>query len=191
MAIGYPIPPRYKEGKCKVSMLLCPMCGKMTSRRFFDPESLALDILVQDVQGLGKGRGFKSKGRRSILGRSDIVSRIANRSLDLLELLVRRGLISKEEVAQRVNISIGNEEALRAVVRDRNGTIESLRDEIASMEAGREEIEETLDGMINEIQEALGEELEEEDDEITSRLRSALSTLLDEYLSLKAQVEEG
>ena len=32
----------------------------MTSLRSFDPQSLDLDIYIQNVQGLGRGKGFKN-----------------------------------------------------------------------------------------------------------------------------------
>ena len=174
-----------------MSFILCPLCGKMTSRRYFDPASLDLDIYQQDVQGLGKGRGFKSKGRRSILGSSEIISKIKGRLLDLIELLYQEGLVPQEEIAGRLDFpSVDEADSKRGTIADRDGTITRLEDEVSSMEADKEETVESLNRLVTEIQDTLGYELDGEDGDIISRLKSGVEILIDEYLASKAQ-EEG
>lgn len=52
-----------------VPMLVCLLCGKSSSLYRFDPRGFEDDIFVQNLQGLGRGRGFKVKKATSILSR--------------------------------------------------------------------------------------------------------------------------
>jgi hypothetical protein len=43
-----------------MGQLMCPLCGKFNSLRFFNPNRFELDILGVDTRGLGRGKGARA-----------------------------------------------------------------------------------------------------------------------------------
>lgn len=72
----------------------------MTSLRTFNPQSLDVDIYIQEVKGLGRGRGFKVVDRTSALDIMSITQPIKNRLIDLVVMMSENDLLSKEEISE-------------------------------------------------------------------------------------------
>ena len=78
--------------------LICPLCGKFNSLRFFNPSKFELDILGVDTRGLGRGKGTMVVGTYSVLDRPDIVEPIRKRCMDLLGLIEGAEVPAKDEL---------------------------------------------------------------------------------------------
>ncbi len=44
----------------RMSQLICPLCGKFVSVRYYDPSGFEDDILLVQVRGLGRGKGARA-----------------------------------------------------------------------------------------------------------------------------------
>jgi molecular chaperone GrpE (heat shock protein) len=62
-----------------MSFLRCPLCGKLTSLRNFDPEDFEDDIICVEMQSLGRGKGFEVVGEYSLLEDEEIMGKISSR----------------------------------------------------------------------------------------------------------------
>ncbi len=177
-ALGYPNEPISLE----MSLLLCPLCFKSTSLRSFHPSSFPLNICVQEVKGLGRGRGFRVVSRTPILYQPEfkqIRGMIGARVLELLELLVRTGDISKDQVLVQLRSGPRRDEtnarddevrALKAALEESNrrftkseqegealsARIVSLEDEAKSYRASKEESETELASVESDFETILG-----------------------------------
>jgi hypothetical protein len=166
-----------------MSFLLCPLCGRNVSVNTFDPCSFEVDVLAQEVRGLGKGKGFASTGRHSILGRNDTVEKIADRCLALLELFINEDIITADEVRGRLGIP-----KVAPVVEREEDETQALREDIEDM---RNEI----NTIISDIADALGMDVddietdEEVDDPAVAKLKFVSTRLIDSYGATKE--EEG
>jgi chromosome segregation ATPase len=67
--------------------LICPLCGKFSSLRYFDPSSFEHDILGVDTVGLGRGRGTRVVAKFSMLDDSTLMSIIRERCLLLVRII--------------------------------------------------------------------------------------------------------
>lgn len=67
--------------------LVCPLCGKFSSLRYFDPSSFEHDILGVDTVGLGRGRGTRVVAKFSMLDDSTLMSIIKERCLLLVRII--------------------------------------------------------------------------------------------------------
>jgi hypothetical protein len=56
-----------------MSFLVCPLCAKSCSLREYDPAHYDLDVYVQDMRGLGRGKGFARENRRSALNDPEVM----------------------------------------------------------------------------------------------------------------------
>ena len=92
--------------------------------KYFEPNGFGHDAYTQDVRGLGKGKGFETSGRGSILGKNDVTEKIADRCLDLLSLFMDNDILSEEEVRKRLGLS---EEI--SVVKREEDEAQALREE--------------------------------------------------------------
>lgn len=147
-----------------LSFLVCPLCGKMTSLNRFDPTELDLEIYVQNVRGLGRGRGFEVVDRRSALGEQSIIEPVKDRLLDLAFMLYEGGLLHREEVAQRFGLSIENN----------SNRFDELIKEVA--EALDEDPEDW--------------DVEEDESDSFATLEFGVERLIEEYLAYRASEEE-
>jgi len=57
-------------------------------------------VYVQDVQGLGRGKGFKTLEKMSILDNRKALAPLKTRLLDLLQLFYRKGIITIEDLSR-------------------------------------------------------------------------------------------
>ena len=90
-------------------MVVCPLCGKSSSFEQFDPSDYDLNIYVYEVHGLGRGRGFSSGPRRSILGDDEITPLIKNRVIDLVQMLIDNNCLTVQELLSELEF---DEEAI-------------------------------------------------------------------------------
>ncbi len=163
-----------------MSQLLCPLCGKNTSLKNYNPDSFDLDIYVQDFRGLGRGRGFKSLGRRSILHSRAVLTPLTNRILDLVELLRDEGHIDDSELIERLGPFEATDE----------GDLDQSGEELGAIKAWREETLRDIGDLADEAYEAAEVEDREEEEDPVEDLRTAVRLLVDERNALKARVEE-
>ena len=166
----------------------------MTSISGFDPQSLDLDIYVQSVKGLGRGRGFKVVGKQSALYKSSVTQRIKDRLLDLAEMLSDVDILSEAELCERFDLHSYDEiDTLNERVEAKDRTIKKLRDEAESTAADREDLDDELDSMVSDISDALGYnwyDKDNYDDDKLDILKSGIESLIEEYSALKAEKEE-
>jgi len=54
-----------------MSQLICPLCGKFVSVRYYDPSDFEDDILLVQVRGLGRGKGVEIVETYSLLDGGD------------------------------------------------------------------------------------------------------------------------
>lgn len=148
----------------------------------FDPTGFDLDIYTQDVVGLGKGKGFATKDRGSVLGRNELCETISCRMLDLLELFVEHGITTPKEIAERFELATtvqleGERDETQALKEERESGYAKIREIIQS-------IEETI--------EAFGTYFFDDKDGLEaalSTLSDAVQALLDAYSAGKEAAE--
>jgi hypothetical protein len=87
-----------------MSLLVCPLCGKSTSLRTFDPSNFEDDIVVKNVRGLGRGRGFEVTDTHSIIDDEEITRLIVNRALRIVALIRQHGHVTPEEILEALAI---------------------------------------------------------------------------------------
>jgi hypothetical protein len=168
-----------------MSFLLCPLCGKNSSLRLLDPESFDDDILAQEVEGLGKGKGFRTTGRVSILHSSEVRDRIVPRLIVLLKLAIDEDVISADEVRSKLDLP------------DVEEAVETEEDETSALQEERETKDQAIDEIINQIAEALGEDPssyepgngDDGEDEMIAKLRYWVERFIDGYMAVKAENE--
>jgi hypothetical protein len=86
-----------------MDFVVCPMCGKSTSMRTFDPSKLDNDIYIQNMRGLGRGRGFQTENRRSALKYPDVTDPIKDRLLELCTLLYEYDILSTDDLTSAIS----------------------------------------------------------------------------------------
>ena len=94
-----------------MTMISCPLCGKMSSLERYNPNYFEDDIYVLELSGLGRGRGFVLTSKDSIFSvqsRMDsIIDRalgdLRDRILDILNMLDERGIIREDEIVDRMH----------------------------------------------------------------------------------------
>ena len=99
-----------------MTMLSCPLCGKMSSLRYFNPEALPNDIQLVERRSLGRAKGFEVTGRPSALRDAELMNRIAARLHILLDLIEEPGSSDVEELEdemegmlERINVAFNTE----------------------------------------------------------------------------------
>jgi hypothetical protein len=118
------------------------MCGRNAAEKNFDPLSLDLDVQATDLVGLGRGRGFKSTGHASILGKNDTCMSIKERCFDLVELFEESGITTKDEIAKRFGLHTADD-------------LERERDESGALREEREHACGIISHIINRIEESM------------------------------------
>ena len=193
-----------------MSFVVCPLCGRMVSLRTFNPQSLDLNVYVQDVKGLGRGRGFKVVGRGSALDRPSVTGPIKGRLLDLSLMLYNEGLLSKEEVAERFGLVLpenyetleDERDALQADLEETEGRLKDAEGKLVKVKHELEEANEGFSDRMNELTDLIAKALEEdimewqvrvegEDEDLDyAALRYGLERLIESYEALEAESEE-
>jgi hypothetical protein len=193
-----------------MSFVVCPLCGRMVSLRTFNPQSLDLDVYVQNVKGLGRGRGFKVVEKSSALGVPSVTRPIKGRVLDLSMMLYKEGLLSKEEVAERFGLLSPKDrevlederDALRADLEETEGRLKDAEGKHVKVKHELGEANEGFSDRMNELTDLIAEALEEDiadwevrvgedEDEAYATLRYGLERLIDDYGALEAMQEES
>jgi hypothetical protein len=97
----------WMEMYSNLSHITCPVCGKSSFLRNFDPEKMRNNIYVYSVTGLGRGKGYRITARDSILHSPEhlhVRERLAARMIKVLGLLAETGTISKEQIIQGLGL---------------------------------------------------------------------------------------
>ena len=90
-------------------MFLCPLCGKQSSVRLYDPTKFDPDIYAIQKVGLGRGRGFKVTDQYSILNKENpTVELIKDRILLLSKTLIDNGCLTSKEILSTLKIQTTN-----------------------------------------------------------------------------------
>ena len=73
----------------RMSLWICPLCGKQVSIRYYDPSGFADDIVIIQLRGLGRGRGFEVVSEYSLFEDEDteLLDIISDRVAVLYNLL--------------------------------------------------------------------------------------------------------
>ena len=140
--------------------LACPLCGKMSSLKLFNPQTLDLDIYVQNVKGLGRARGFKVVNRTSALNMKSVTEPIKIRLINLIIMMNEEDIITKEELSETFGFKEEHDE-LTALVAD------ALEEDSQDLEFE-----------------------EEEEDKMFGILRYGIERLIENYLVLRASRSE-
>lgn len=135
--------------------LICPLCGKSTSLNNFDPSGFDRDIYAQSFVGLGKGKGFASTDKQSILHSSTTLM-IKNRLLNLLLMLHQEGIMKESEIRElfKFETKKNDEElAYKAILEEKNTRIRNLTDELGASRAIIEEKDSIIVRLSSKVQE--------------------------------------
>jgi len=106
----------------------------MSSIYYFDPTGFGFesDILVQRLQGLGRGKGFKVAQARSIF-ESDTTSvmegaldRLGSRTLEIMSMMLDNHVITQEDLLDRLGLTPSGRSDLAAQVVEFLESIEEL-----------------------------------------------------------------
>ena len=73
----------------RMSLWICPLCGKQVSIRYYDPSDFNDDIMIIQLRGLGRGRGFEVVSEHSLFEDKDteLLDLISDRVAILYNLL--------------------------------------------------------------------------------------------------------
>ena len=142
-----------------MSMLSCPMCARLVSRRLFNPENLVEDIQAVSRRSLGRARGWEVTGRQSVLDDQELMEKIAKRCRTILEV-VGEDVTDKSAAATLVK-------RLRAKLAELQISLEENIDEVGAWRAESEEL-------IARVNDAFNSEYEELEDAVDFLLEVAL-----------------
>ena len=123
-----------------MSHVRCPLCGKDSFISNFNPDELDLDIYVRSFVGLGYRGGFAPTQDESVLGDDEFTPKIKNRCIDLLNLFVEQGIISRRELALLLRMGVpvqGSDETVpyEDFIRMRSQIIEAKDKRISMLES--------------------------------------------------------
>jgi len=153
-----------------MSLIGCPLCGKNNSFESFNPTQLDDDVYAIRIVGLGRGRGFKTVGKYSLLNDMDVMGPIKDRVLVLVDLLHNNDIISDDELAERFGGGSAEE-------------TERWREY-----AGR--LNRRIRGVVERIEEATDRDFECEGENSIERLEAGAEYLIDDYNAFKASDED-
>jgi hypothetical protein len=160
-----------------MSLLVCPLCGKSSSTRYYDPSDFKLDIYAKDVVGLGRGKGFATTREYSLLGNPEALAPMRDRLLDLVGLLRNHDIISEEEFQERFGASSPE-------VMDSTDDIDTPGGDTGRVNAG-------ITSLVARVSDVLNLDLSDEGETPIDRLESGVEKLIDDYLAFVASEEEG
>lgn len=112
-----------------MSHIVCPLCGKNSPLSTFNPEGLDLDLRVVSFRGLGRGKGFAKSEDNSVLGDEEYSPAVAGRVVDLCRMFLASGVLTNEEVVEKLGLGFVGEENKRKV--------EVLQQQLADERAAR------------------------------------------------------
>lgn len=87
-----------------MSHLRCPLCGKNAPLQNWSPETYDMDIMVASFMGKGRAMGFEKTEEYSVLGDSEITPRIVERIINLLNLCLQEGIITKDYLIEKLKL---------------------------------------------------------------------------------------
>lgn len=123
------------------SHIQCPLCGKFSGSRTFDPTKFDNDINGVRFEGLGYAKGFGVADRGSILDSGDpVIDLISDRVLEISRFLMDAGLITDNMMASHLPILESNIE-----------TQAKLESEVHTLEVDNEELKNKNAGLKKEI----------------------------------------
>ena len=142
-----------------MSMLSCPRCARLVSRRLFNPEKLVEDVQAVSRRSLGRARGWEVTGRHSVLDDKELMEKIANRCRTILEII-------GEDVTDK-SAATALVKRLRAKIMELQKSGEENMDEVEAWRAESEEL-------IARVNDAFNSEYEELEDAVDFLLEVAL-----------------
>jgi len=157
--------------------LVCPLCGKSSSRRKYDPSEFEMDICARDVVGLGRGKGFATTNEYSLLGNPEALGPMKDRILDLVELMRKNDIIGDEEFQERFGAPSPE------VIDDTDDTDTSDED------AGG--LNAKITSLVARVSDALDTDLSDEGETPIDRLESGVDKLIDDYNAFVAMEEQN
>ena len=154
-----------------MSMLSCPLCGRLVSVRYFKPEDRVEDVQVVTRRSLGRGRGFQVTGRYSVLHDVTLMERIASRLHLLLDLIEGKEAGDGEATVEAWKAEVlklrGSVDELESELEAKEDKVEEYRDEF---EAWKAEVE----GVVSRINNAFNSDYADLDDAVGFLLEVAL-----------------
>ena len=163
-----------------MSYLNCPLCGKLCHMNSFSPERYDDDIIVVEMQSLGRGRGFEKTAEYSGLGDEVLMGRISKRLKRLLQVIDGDSLDSPERGLLEDQLEEFEDET-QAIKTE----LDMARIRIRELEALNEESE-SLDELLSRINDALSITIDEDFGDI----ESAVGALIDGYHDAVEEAED-
>ena len=83
-----------------MSQVICPLCGKFVSVRYYDPSDFEDDILLVQVRGLGHGKGVEIVEKYSLLNgdNPELLELISDRVAIIYDLLYEEVEEEEEDI---------------------------------------------------------------------------------------------
>ncbi len=157
--------------------MICPLCGKSSSRRNYDPSEFEMDICARDVVGLGRGRGFATTNEYSLLSNPEALAPMKDRILDLVELMHKNDIIGDEEFQERFGAP------LPEVIDD--------TDDIDTSDEDAGGLNPKITSLVARVSDALDTDLSDDGDTPIDRLESGVDKLIDDYNAFVAMEEQN
>jgi len=114
-----------------MSQVICPLCGKFVSVRHYDPSGFEEDILLVQVQGLGRGKGVEIVEKYSLLN---------GENPELLDLISDRVAVIYDLLYEETEETEDNEEESDTRQHESLTELDELDKEILSAEEEYEDI---------------------------------------------------
>ena len=104
-----------------MSQVICPICGKFFSVRYYDPSDFENDILLVQVRGLGRGKGVEIVEKYSLLDGSnpELLDIISDRVVVIYDLLYEDVEEDEAEEDYSVDLEDDDDESLSELERAR------------------------------------------------------------------------
>jgi len=148
----------------------------------FNPEEYDNDIIVVEMQSLGRGRGFEKTGEYSALDDEDLTGRISERLRKLLLVMNgdsgNRDTVDGTILEDQVEEFEDEKQALKT-------ELDLARRKIEELDKANEESE-SLEELLFKINEVLGDTYDED----FVDLESAVGALIDEYHDAVEEAED-
>jgi len=80
------------------------VCGRNAALSVWSPESYENDLCVMSPVGLGRGRGFASGDRISVLGDNEITPRFVARISSLLKTFIDEGVVDPKMIIEKLQL---------------------------------------------------------------------------------------